>query len=106
MLKNLRNKFAAFKGAVLAHFGAKNEASEVPPPSLFHYRSIKPRHAGRPKSGTKVARALGHDGVYHSGALNKDNYASAWALAWNRSVGTRDERFAAAHRDVAEWCAQ
>lgn len=100
--------------AIVAASGARGPAISISEDDLhrgwvpplgrgFSAKRYRPAYT-RPAPGTKVARALGHDGaIYHTGALNKDDRASVWARGWNRSEGTYAERIAATRRYV-EYC--
>lgn len=97
---------AAAAGASVAGDAITIRRQPEPPLDIFKARY---RHRERriTPPGGKVARSLGHDGgVYHTGALNKDNRASAWARGWNSSAGMpHDERIRVAQAYAAKWAA-
>lgn len=75
------------------------------------YRSAKATskhamHLAPNVPGSKVGSTMPPYGVYHTGALNKDNRASAWARGWNAGVGTYQERINQVGRYVDEWSAK
>lgn len=90
-------------GASMGGFAPVYADIQRSPHPRFSFRSRERTRKERPQPGSKVAHALGHQGVYHTGALNKNNLASAWARGWNQSRGTHEERIEQAHRAVEAW---